>query len=412
MKNLKLHKSVVTHVEQLKDAKLVQIIANGELCYSTNSSIWRLNLNDTPRLVVDLSLTDVYITPECDSINITSYAYYEPWDSFVVGCSNGDVLLIQENIVEIAFKCEDLISNILCSPDFERIILLTSQGKITLVTECFEPLNDFNIIEVELSEKLLVNVGWGKKETQFHGSEGKSKRVVKEVIGDENISDDSINICWRSDSLLFAIGFLDKVSNLRSIKIFNRDGILQYISEPLPGVEAVLSWKTTKELISFSQHANEKYFISFMEKNGLKHGDFEIPSTINVKQLLWNHDSSILCIQCADSNSNYLLFLSCTNYAWQIKKWMTIENKIITAKWLLDNSLQLITDNGSYYTLYWAETLCTSSPGTLDWVAVIDCSSVLLTPFKQVIIPPPMFHLKLTVDSPVDSVLYMPQNQR
>jgi len=51
---------------------------------------------------------------------------------------------------------------------------------------------------------------------------------------------------------------------------------------------------------------------------------------------------------------------------------MTIENKIITAKWLLDNSLQLITDNGNYYTLYLAEALCTSSPGTLDWVAVID----------------------------------------
>lgn len=48
------------------------------------------------------------------------------------------------------------------------------------------------------------------------------------------------------------------------------------------GVEAVLSWKTTKELLSFPQHLNGKYLISFMEKNGLKHGDFIIPSTINV----------------------------------------------------------------------------------------------------------------------------------
>lgn len=38
--------------------------------------------------------------------------------------------------------------------------------------------------------------------------------------------------------------------------------------------------------------------------------------------------------------------------------------------------------------------------------------SVLLTPFKQVIIPPPMFDVKLTLDSPVDSVLYLPHNQR
>jgi len=306
MKNLKLHKSKVVYVEQLKDATSVQIISNGELCYSTNDAIWRLNLNEQPRLVVNLSTTDVHFSADVDTIKITSYAYYEPWDSFVVGCSNGDVLLIQDNIVEIAYKCEDIVSNILCSPDFERIVLLTGQEHITVVTDCFEILNNFDIIKVELSEKLLVNVGWGKKETQFHGSEGKDKRVVKEVIGDGDHSDDSINICWRPDSLLFAIGFLDKVVNLRSIKIFNRDGILQYISEPLPGktlfhyiygimltyfyccfelgVEAVLSWKTTKKLLSFSQHTNEKYFISFMEKNGLKHGDFEIPSTINVSE--------------------------------------------------------------------------------------------------------------------------------
>jgi len=48
------------------------------------------------------------------------------------------------------------------------------------------------------------------------------------------------------------------------------------------GVGAVLSWKTTKDLMAFPQHSNENNLISFMEKNGLKHGDFIIPSTINV----------------------------------------------------------------------------------------------------------------------------------
>jgi len=47
-------------------------------------------------------------------------------------------------------------------------------------------------------------------------------------------------------------------------------------------VEAVLSWKTTKELLSFPQHIDGKYFVSFMEKNGLKHGEFVIPPTISV----------------------------------------------------------------------------------------------------------------------------------
>lgn len=100
---------------------------------------------------------------------------------------------------------------------------------------------------------------------------------------------------------------------------------------------------------------------------------------------MWNHDSSILCIQCRiDFKKNILLFLSCTNYTWQIKKWMNFEHNIIAAKWFPDNSLQLITVKGVYYTLHWTETLCTSSPGTLDWVAVIDyCKNII---FKCIIL--------------------------
>lgn len=50
---------------------------------------------------------------------------------------------------------------------------------------------------------------------------------------------------------------------------------------------------------------------------------------------------------------------------------MIVDYEVLIAKWL-DNSLQFITTNGIYYSLYWTEMLCTSSPGTLDWVAVID----------------------------------------
>lgn len=232
MKNLKLCKSSLKRVDLLKDATSALIINKGEFCYATDYAIWRLNINLQSQLVVDFLTTEIYFDQD---VKIVSYTYNTPWNSFVVGCSNGDVLLIQENIIEIAFKCEDVVVNILCSPDFERIILLTEHGQVTLVTECFEVLNNFNINEINLAEKILVNVGWGKKETQFHGSEGKAKRVVNEVIGDGDDADNSINVCWRSDSLLFAIGYFNKKTNLRSVKIFNRDGVLQSISEPLSG---------------------------------------------------------------------------------------------------------------------------------------------------------------------------------
>lgn len=233
MKNLKLLKSRLTRIDQLKDATSALIINNSEVCYATDYAIWHLNVNGEPHLIVDLSKTDIYVNQD---VKVMSYAYNAPYDSFVVGCSNGDVLLVQENIVEVAYTCEAVVVDILCSPDFERIILLSEKGQVTLVTECFETLNNFTVSEVALAENPLVNVGWGKKETQFHGSEGKNKRIVKEVIGDGNDADDSINLCWRSDSLLFAIGYFNKITNLRTIKIFNRDGVLQNTSEPLPGM--------------------------------------------------------------------------------------------------------------------------------------------------------------------------------
>jgi len=233
MKNLKLHKTILTQIGQFKDVTSALIINNSEFCFATNYAIWRSNINDQPRQVIDLLTTDVYVGLD---VKIKSYIYNEPWNSFIIGCSNGDVLLVQENIVEIAYTCTDhVVVDISCSPDFERIVLLTEQGQVTLLTECFETLSNFNITEIVIAEKSLVNVGWGKKETQFHGSEGKDKRVVKEIIGDGDDADDKINVCWRSDSLFFAIGYFNKVTNLRSIKIFNRDGVLQYISEPLSG---------------------------------------------------------------------------------------------------------------------------------------------------------------------------------
>lgn len=232
MKNLKLHKSSLIQIDELKNAKSALIINIGEFCYATDYTIWRLKLNDQPHLEVDLSTTEIYINQD---VKIVSYTYI--WNSVtIVGCSNGDVIISQNNIVDVVYKCEEIVVDISCSPDGERIILLTERGHITLVDVCFEAINSFYITEIALAEMSLVNVGWGKKETQFHGSEGKNNRIEKEIVGDGDNVDDSINICWRSDSLLFAIGYLNKTINLRSIKIFNKDGVLQYISEPLSGI--------------------------------------------------------------------------------------------------------------------------------------------------------------------------------
>ncbi len=56
----------------------------------------------------------------------------------------------------------------------------------------------------------FVSVGWGSKETQFHGSEGKDARSKKEIQSTLADWDDRMTrITWRADGLFFAINTVE-----------------------------------------------------------------------------------------------------------------------------------------------------------------------------------------------------------
>jgi elongator complex protein 1 len=59
---------------------------------------------------------------------------------------------------------------------------------------------------------MFVTVGWGKKETQFHGSEGKAAAKLPTQV-DPNPAfdwdDKKPRIRWRGDSEYFAISYID-----------------------------------------------------------------------------------------------------------------------------------------------------------------------------------------------------------
>lgn len=50
-----------------------------------------------------------------------------------------------------------------------------------LMSKDFNLINEQSIDVQDFGEAKFINVGWGKKETQFHGSEGKeaAKKIVK-----------------------------------------------------------------------------------------------------------------------------------------------------------------------------------------------------------------------------------------
>jgi hypothetical protein len=66
-------------------------------------------------------------------------------------------------------------------------------------------------------------------------------------------------------------------SGARQFRVFNREGVLQYTSEPLQGLEQALDWKPSGTLIASTLRLPNKHMIAFFEKNGLRHGEINLP---------------------------------------------------------------------------------------------------------------------------------------
>lgn len=69
-----------------------------------------------------------------------------------------------------------------------------------------------------------MSVGWGSKETQFHGSEGKNARSKQEIESTLAEWDDrKTRIVWRADGLFFAVNAVEpnlgKVNKIQRIQI-------------------------------------------------------------------------------------------------------------------------------------------------------------------------------------------------
>lgn len=130
----------------------------------------------------------------------------------------------------------------------------------------------------EYGKNQFITVGWGKKETQFHGSQGKAAAKAKDVIVGRTTNDDEKpRITWRGDGTMFAASFIRDNRQARLFKVFNREGILQCTSELTAGLEAHIAWKPSGNVIAVGQLLPNKHVIAFFEKNGLKHRELCLP---------------------------------------------------------------------------------------------------------------------------------------
>ncbi|KAK2583885.1 hypothetical protein KPH14_001159 [Odynerus spinipes] len=369
-------------------------------------------------------ITSVTITNEANN-KIIGLEYTNITQQVYCAYANGDLMTVDVESglgYELVTQINGGLSCMKLSPDHEMLTLVTANDIVITMVSTFDIISEVDLQASNFGDKQFITVGWGKKETQFHGSVGKAAAVVKSVeINKNDFDDGQPRITWRGDGSLFAVSFIHKNDDIRQFKVFNREGILQYTSELTNNMEESLSWKPSGNLIATTQKLINKHVVSLFEKNGLKHREFSLPSDMGnviVKEIFWSPDSDILTIWSEQTKDNITILQLWTenNYHWYLKQTFAFfkDNPLLYSTWssgiTCGKTLILLTlQNVLTYSFRWTINH-SQGQGVQDKgvVAVIDGKKALLTGFTIGIIPPPMSHQSLELPEAINAIVFAP----
>ncbi|XP_049652381.1 elongator complex protein 1 isoform X2 [Accipiter gentilis] len=376
----------------------------------------------------EVSLTAEGFMPEDGSGCIVGIEDLPEQECVCVATAAGDILLcnLSTKQVECVGSVDSGLNTMSWSPDQELVLLATGQQTLIMMTRDFEPITEKEIHQDEFGEGKFVALGWGKKETQFHGSEGKqaAHRKQTEVSPTSAWDDSRPRVTWRGDGQFVAVSAVCPETGARKVRVWSRELVLQSTSEPISGLEQALSWKPSGNLIASTQEKPNRHDVVFLEKNGLLHGEFTLPfqkGQVKVNELLWNADSTILAIWLEDlkvENSNpnsYVQLWTTGNYHWYLKQSLHFgsleENQLVSLLWDRENPYRLhVLCQGWHYLSYdWHWTTdhgVGENSQHVANVAVIDGDKVLVTAFQHAVVPPPMCTYELQLQQAVNQVAF------
>uniref|UniRef100_A0A452UM12 Elongator complex protein 1 n=1 Tax=Ursus maritimus TaxID=29073 RepID=A0A452UM12_URSMA len=314
------------------------------------------------------------------------------------------------------------------SPDQELVLLATGQQTLVMMTKDFEPIMEQQIHQDDFGEGKFITVGWGRKETQFHGSEGRQAAFQVQMVRLSALpwDDHRPQVTWRGDGQFFAVSVVCPETGARKVRVWNREFALQSTSEPVAGLGPALAWKPSGSLIASTQEKPNQQDIVFFEKNGLLHGHFTLPflkDEVKVNGLLWNADSTVLAVWLEDlQREENLQLWTVGNYHWYLKQSLPFstcgKSKLVSLTWdpVTPSRLHVLCQGWHYLCYDWHWTTDRSSgenSGDMANVAVIDGSKeVLVTVFRQGVVPPPMCTYRLLLPHPVNQVMFSAHPQK
>ena len=218
------------------------------------------------------------------------------------------------------------------SPDDSLLVLATGDDKLILMTASYDIVFEDTLHPADFGEDAPINVGWGSKQTQFHGSLGKAAAQAPKpaVVGSSPDDDELPRISWRGDGAFFAVSVLSmrdssdpSSSSLerrnRTLRTYSHAGVLQNTSEPTPGLEHVAAWRPSGNWIATTQRygfpgggegREGRHDVVLFERNGLRRHEFSIESVVTgskaltsgrrwgyrVREAAWSSDSNILAL--------------------------------------------------------------------------------------------------------------------
>ncbi|ELR18862.1 elongator complex protein 1, putative [Acanthamoeba castellanii str. Neff] len=284
------------------------------------------------------------------------------------------------------------------SPDYELMILVTGNRTILSMTQEWEI-----VTEVPLQDEPQAQT----------------------KADDEGAQSNLPSLSWRGDGNYFAVNSLD-ADGERRLRVFDRSLVLDSVSAATSNLEEYTCWRPSGSSIGCSQQKPNKHDIIFFERNGLRldRMDFTLRDEAKVIAMQWNSNSDILAVglQLLGSSKDQkkattvVQLYSFSNYHWYMKQEFKYHDwELADLLWDPENPMNLtvICRSGHLmrYHLCWDPTISDGNALTNESVAaVVDGASVLLTPFKRVVLPPPMYSTKLDCPANVSSVSFAPRS--
>lgn len=289
---------------------------------------------------------------------IVGFEYLSLNNELCVATEGGEVLVysLHQLSDESVTFCEGGLKVMAWSHDQEVVAFVTQTNLLVVMNSAYDAIAEINLLDEHFGDEAFVNVGWGKKETQFHGTEGKTaarKKPDEIPVGDLGTLDQRVSIVWRGDDEYFAVSFVGATG--RMFKVFDKEGKLKYTSEKLAGLEAPIDWRPTGNWIVIPHVLPNKYTIALFEKNGLRHREIVLPfkkEDERVEMLRWSSDSDVLAIYTEHASGSTIYLYTVCNYHWYQKQTLQFNGKCQAIQWddnyLEGKSLHVIEQDSRY----------------------------------------------------------------